>query len=119
MEQKWKKYYNEIFRTYTSEFFIKLWGDYLDEYGDEYEDVYKWELKGMKSEFIEFMYLFNKYDLEYDKNAIALKIIDLFETLGDCDCVEGAYKMADMLLYSIEKRIGFNDAWHPEGKPIK
>lgn len=118
MEEKWKKYYYEIFKTYKSEFFIKLWGNNLDEYGDEYEEVYKYELASISNRFIEFMFLHQKYNIEYDENSIGMYIIEMFEGLGDCDHPEGAFEMAKLIIHSIKHRIGFNDIWHPEGRPI-
>lgn len=118
MEEKWRKYYSEMFRTYKSEFFTKLWGDHLDEWGDEYEEVYKYELKNMSNYFVSFMLLHQKYKLEYDERTIGMYIIDMFEGLGGCDYPEGAFKMAKHIIYAIKHRIGFNDTWHPEGRPV-
>lgn len=118
MEYKWKKYYSEIFKTYTSELFSKLWGRHIDEYGEYYEDVYKYELEERKEDFAEYMYLFNKYSIKYNRNAIAIYLIHIFEGLGSCDNPNGAYEIADNIIQSINDRVGFNDAWHPEGNPI-
>lgn len=118
MNDKWINYYSEIFRTYSSEFFLKLWGDSLDEYGEEYENVYRYELNSMKSEFACFMLLFNEYKIDYSRDAIAMKIIEMFEMLGRCDYPTNAWSMADMIILSINRRIGFNDTWHPKGRPI-
>lgn len=118
MVNKWYKYYKEIFRTYQSGFFIKMWGTDTDEYGDDYEDVYKYELRNREEHFADFMLLHQKYNIDYDERAIGLFIINMFECLGDCDYPEGAFEMARMIIYAIKHRIGFNDVWHPEGKPI-
>ena len=118
MEAKWKKYYSEIFRTYQSEFFRKMWGDHIDEWGEEYEEVYIHELSEMRDDFANFMYLFNKYNIDYSRDAITLQLLYLFGGLSDTSNVQGAYDMADMIIHSIIKRIGFNDVWHPEGRPL-
>lgn len=58
-------------------------GDSLDEYEEECENVYRCELNSMKSEFACFMLLFNEYKIDYNRDAIAMKIIEMFEMLGD------------------------------------
>lgn len=118
MINKYKEYYNEMFRTYESEFFTKLWGDNLDEYGEEYIEVYNYELLSIKEEFINFMLLHQKYGIEYDERAIGMYIISLFEGLGHCDYPNGAFEIAKLIAHTIKYRIGLNDIWHPEGKPI-
>lgn len=95
-----------------------MWGDHLDEWGEEYEEIYSYELEEMKEEFVIFMYLFNKYNIKYNRDSIALHLLFLFEGLGDCNCPKGAYEMADIIIISIERRIEFNNCSHPEGKAI-
>lgn len=82
MENKYRKYYHEMFRTYESEFFTKLWGDHLDEYEEEYTKVYKYELAEMGNYFVNFMLLHQKYKLDYDEKAIGMYILNMFEGLG-------------------------------------
>lgn len=119
MEAKWKKYYSEMFRTYRAGFFTKMWGDHLDEWGEEYEVSFEHELEDMEKDFASFMYLFNKYNIEYNRDSVAMKIIDMFEELGNCKNVKGAYEMADMVIHAIKIKIGFNNTWHPEGRPTQ
>lgn len=106
--EKWNRYYKEMFLVWQSEFFNKLWGDYLDEYGEEYEEVYKWELEDRRESFSGFMCLFNIYNIPYERNAIAMHILDLFESLGKCDNPDGAFEMADKVIHAINIELGFN-----------
>ena len=118
MEFRWKKYYGEIFNTYHSEFFSKMWGNHTDEYGNKYENVFKNELILKKEDFSEYMYLFNKYGIKYNRKAIAMYIIHLFDGLKKCDYPERAYDIADMIINSIDKKSEFNNLLHPEIKSI-
>lgn len=104
MKNKWEKYYSKIFNNYKSEMFEKLWGSKFDECQSKYIDNYKFELMNKADEFAYFMYLYNKYKMPYSRDAIAMKIIELFEGLGTCTNPNGAYEIADNILSEIDKK---------------
>lgn len=118
MEFRWKKYYGEIFKTYQSEIFSKIWGNHINENGSEYRAIFENELRIKKEDFSEYMYLFNKYGIKYNRKAIGMYIIHLFDGLKKCDYPEGAYDIADMIINSINKKMIFNELSHPEVKSI-
>lgn len=113
MKEKYIKYYEEMFNVWDSEFFLRLWGDSEDEWGDSYLEHYKYELIEMKTDFAEFMYLFKKYNIELDKKSISMKILNMFEGLGGCDIPTGSLILADMIIHADNIKLGFNDAKHP------
>ena len=114
MENKWKKYYSEIFKAYESECFSKMWGNHISEYGEYYIDIYKHELEERREDFAEYMHLFNKYNIKYNKNAIAIYLIHLFESLGNCDNPKSAYDVADSIILDMNNKVGFNGIQYPE-----
>lgn len=118
MENKWREYYSEIFNTYTIRFFVELWGNSVDEYGVEFEEIYKNELEDMRKEFVDFMFLFNKYDMEYNRDVISIKFLDMFNRLNSFNNIEGAYAIADEIIEGIDCMCGFGYAWHPLGSPF-
>lgn len=119
MEKLWRNYYSAMFRNYSYSIFDKMWGSSHDEEGEEYCEIYKKELEIKKDSFVDFMYLFNKYNLKYNRDSLALKIIELFEDLGTCSNQYSAYFIADRMLNDIDNKIAFNIVSHPLASKVK
>lgn len=111
---KWLNYYREMFVSFQSDFIDKVIGDSEDINDYSYEESYRFELFRKREEFAQFMCLFNKYNLKYDKNAIAMYIINLFKDISYHNSIDGARIMSDLIIDTIKKESSINNISCPK-----
>lgn len=116
MKNLWLDYYSSMFNVLISEVFLKLCGSTEDIYGCKYTEVFKRELLVIKKDFIELMYSFNKLNLPYHEDVIAINLLRLFKPLNINTSSEGAQYIARLIINYCNLQVSFNKSNHPLSK---
>ncbi|MBU5331752.1 hypothetical protein KQI61_06045 [Anaerocolumna aminovalerica] len=92
---------DELFDSNVDNMFLKLFGDYADEDGELYKEVYNYELNELRDSFKSFtnQYIIHNFQITTE-SIIAWILSEFAATLGKVD-PKGCYELA----YEIHKQI--------------
>lgn len=113
--KQYKKYYLQLYKVYSTELFVKIWGDSEDEYGEEYTETYGCELVDLAIDFSNYLVILDKYEMPLNEDILAYFLLSQMNglSLKDSDSIEGTRSVARLMLYSISNRVGMNSVDHP------